>query len=351
MQIQQAEDEGEVSVALLTRLAHFNVGYSVFAVIQRDPEAPLALARTDADRIATTVSATASSNVTTGPSFEDESTTGFEDEDYELQAALQASLMGSSDSDFHPAPALSPALSRRPVIPLPGGFDSTVGSGSGPRTTLAQPHRGDEDEEPDYEDEPTDPVAASMARNRHMLQQITAEQQYAQRELASQGYVPQNQQADFEEQLRRAIAESEAMARTGASGVGEEDIDVDMDTEQAPIIPTPRAASPLLGTFVGGGDRVYDDDDAELQAALRASLEHVPEGWTPPAETPPVRPSTSVVVPTPFPTPPVSHSQDDSESVMSDDTTPSSDAALLVPAEEPVDVEEMRRRRLARFGG
>lgn len=329
-------------------MAYFNEGYSVFAVIQRDPEAPLALARTDADHIATTIPATASSDMTTGPSLGDDNTTGFEDEDYELQAAIQASMMGSSDSDFLPAP---PAVGRRPVIPLPGGFDSPVGSGSGPHTPVFQPLRQEQDEELDAEDESMDPVAASMARNRHMLQQITAEQQYAQRELASQGHIPRNQQADYEEQLRRAIAESEAMARTSGSGEGDEDIDVDMNTEQTPNIPAPRAPSPLLGTFVGGGNRVYDDDDAELQAALRASLEHVPEGWTPPVETPPMRPQASTSVVAPPLAPSISHSQDDSESVMSDDTTPSSDAAILMPAEEPIDVEEMRRRRLARFGG
>ncbi len=319
----------------------------MFAVIQRDRNGPLALARGEADRIAATIpeDATASSDSITGPRFGDD-LGGFEDEDYELQAALQASMMNASGSE---APVIPPPLQRQ-TVPLPGGYDTPLGPSSGPHTPLFQTHSQDyEDDE--VEEEPIDPVAASMARNRHLLQQITAEQQYAQRELASQGFAPRNESDDYEEQLRRAIAESQALARASGSNT-REDEDVDMEV-QAPATPPPRQSSPPLGTFVGGGDRVYDDDDAELQAALKASLEHVPEGWAPPPDfSPSRRQSAPTTLPAAVSAPaPVTQVEDDTESVLSEDTVPSSDAGPPTAAEAPVDVDEMRRRRLARFGG
>lgn len=81
------------------------LGYSVFAVTQADPDAPLGLPRTEADAIASTLPEPSSASranpqrppakrfgqaTSTDDSPED---MDLEDEDYELQIALQASLM------------------------------------------------------------------------------------------------------------------------------------------------------------------------------------------------------------------------------------------------------------------
>ncbi|TFY74666.1 hypothetical protein EWM64_g9346, partial [Hericium alpestre] len=80
MVLQQAESEG----------------YSVFVVTQIDPNAPLALPRTAADEVASTLSTpTSAAGARPAPpstSHKPPQQTGFEDEDLELQAALQASI-------------------------------------------------------------------------------------------------------------------------------------------------------------------------------------------------------------------------------------------------------------------
>ena len=96
---------------------------------------------------------------------------------------------------------------------------------------------------------------------------------------------------------------------------------------------------------------MYDDEDEEFQAALRASLDHVPEGWTAPPEFESHRPqaTSSSISAVPVIAPSPRSVEDDTESVVSEDT-PSSDTPVTAK-EETVDVDEMRRRRLARFGG
>jgi len=91
-----------------------------------------------------------------------------------------------------------------------------------------------------------------------------------------------------------------------------------MDVDQGSV-----AVNPPQAQF-GTGTRVYDDDDAELQAALKASLEHHQS-----------QSSTSHM------------EADDGESVLSEST-----ASLAEPAdaEAALSVDEIRRRRLARFG-
>lgn len=210
-----------------------------------------------------------------------------------------------------------------------------------------------------------DPVAASRERNRLMLQRMREEQEYAQRELLAQmdieggrrRQIPEDD--DEAEMMRRAIAESEAMARVHRGGDDEdvEYVDVDeggegdVDMEDEGIIPAPSPSlvpNPYTSTSRSGATTnhiVYDDDDAELQAALKASLEHVPEGWVPPAleDKPHPRPSPSVVLSAPS----VEDKAIEGDDEWDRGTIPSSDPVEPV---ETVSVDELRRRRLARFG-
>ncbi|KAK0461110.1 Josephin-domain-containing protein [Desarmillaria tabescens] len=326
-------------------------GYSVFVVTQTDPSAPLGLPRVDADDLATIVSESgvsgrpSSSSFTTGTSHSTAAGShdfeGLEDEDYELQAALQASLMAGSSSDY-PMMNFDPPALTRSNMPPPRGSWSPIEHSSGDQTPT---------------DTPLDPVAASMARNQQLLQRMTAEQQYAQRELWGEGRTGRQENSD-DEDLRRAIAESEAMARAEGHGRSEDE-EVEDDIED-------RASSAILPNFGqptllsrGSGDRVYDDDDAELQAALKESLAQVPDNWVAPDafQTPSPRPPAPMTAPTTI-NPPQSSSSaltdmQDVESTPSDDgnSTVASSEPAEAPSQEAVSLEEMRRRRLAKFGG
>ncbi|KAJ3803030.1 Josephin-domain-containing protein [Lentinula aff. detonsa] len=294
-------------------------GYSVFVVRPSDPEAPLSLPRTEADDVAATLPDPSSTGTdraipTNGISeFE-----GLEDEDMELQMALQASL----GYDI-PLSSADPPQLLRTSVPLPA-VDSgpTSASGSGTRTPSQQ---GPPLISPLVHDPAS--VEASIAQSRRIYERMLAEQSQAQRELAAEGGGnPRRRQEEEEEgeMLRRAIAESEAIAKIEGHGKpSEDDEEDDMDFDQSHI-PQSSAA----------GHRVYDDEDAELQAALRASL----EGWNPPPE------------PIPASLPTVSHiaaSSEISESVTDDDESIASEDTA--PSEAPISMEEMRRRRLAHF--
>ena len=102
--------------------------------------------------------------------------------------------------------------------------------------------------------------------------------------------------------------------------------------------------------------RVYDDEDEELQAALRASLETVPEGFRMPSPPPipaPVRrasqQSTPQAVTPPVPAHPPSQPPPLERQASEDFETESEGTAE--PEPEQLSMEEIRRRRLARFGG
>lgn len=248
---------------------------------------------------------------------------GFEDEDYELQAALQASLMGPahreetspdslSTTPFAP-PSISPILS-------PFAEPSSTGHDESSRSQSPEPlrYRIPTISLPGHAD--LDPVAASMERNRVLLQRMREQQEFAQREMWSETELtPEEQTAlserrerrrreeeEEEAELRRAIKESEALANL-------------QDLQRANDGDTQMDDSTSLATT---GKATHDDDDADLQAALKASLE--------------VRnqPASSLKA-------------DDVESVTSDTT--GTDIAADERAEVP-SLEEIRRRRLARFG-
>ncbi|KAF9241602.1 Josephin-domain-containing protein [Melanogaster broomeanus] len=315
-------------------------GYSVFVIVPIDPGAPLSLPRTDADDLASTLPEPSSAPSASGSQSHAVSTeAGFEDEDMDLQAALQASLMrgvasgGASDST---APASESRSRRRGPPSIPPNQD---------------PH-GNAD---------VDPVTASIERNRIIMERMRREQEMALREQYDQEIaqfdetenrpsVPQRQGAhvDDEDQfLRRAMEESltEHRTRGGDDNLDIEIIDPDDDDDDEDYHPAPTAlpAARMM-------ERVYDDDDAELQAALKASLETLPPGFTMPhsPQPPPPRRLTN-------PLPPISpvgvsrsmsRSTEDSEA----ETETHAEEATREASEE-VSVEEMRRRRLAKFGG
>ena len=186
----------------------------MFAVTQADPYKPLALFRTQVDMLFSFIAeptssstqgldnslATLKGSVQKNPiPMEHEA---LDEDDYELQRALQASLMGADS--YIDQGELSPlTVTESPTPPLVSASDS----GTNPEL---------------------DPVAASMERNRLLLQRMRQEQELAQRELWSseaemsveeqvaleQRRARQRQQEEEEEmELMRAIEESEALAR------------------------------------------------------------------------------------------------------------------------------------------
>ncbi|KAG5638312.1 hypothetical protein H0H81_000730 [Sphagnurus paluster] len=347
------------------------LGYSVFAVTQADPSAPLQLPRTEADEVASTLpeprsaahpgsQTSADRPLASGSSYTQNrpaAIEGLEDEDYELQAALQASLAGGHGGHDAFVPSLIPP---RTSVPLPLEDDespihssrSDTGAHSLTDDSQSSAHTGQ-----DHPDKGLDPVEASLQRNKLMLQRMRAEQEYAQRELWGEGTSAedvaalearraerQRQEEEEAEHLRRAIEESEALARIEGH-MPHDDGDEGMDIEGVDVAPEGmRQQAPSARDI---SNRVYDDDDAELQAALKASLEQVPQGWEFPelARTYPHLLSSN-------PPSATSHSKhdrdmEDAESILSTEVEDhiSSDAAA-----EAVSVDELRRRRLARFG-
>lgn len=217
-----------------------------------------------------------------------------------------------------------------------------------------------------------DPVAASAARAKLRLEQMQREQAAAMMTMGGEGMgfgagmaeavdeegARRRREAqervrrareEEEEQVRLAMAESLRTHGAGAESAGPAD-DEDMDEFVTP----PTTTQGLPSTAMPGAysaqpaDRHYDDEDAELQAALKASLEQSGAGLTiPDVPAAPVRaPATSA----PAPATAASNDEDeDEDSDEEEEQTPAPTAAE--DKAEVADPEEMRRRRLARFGG
>ncbi|KAG8864565.1 hypothetical protein FRB96_005068 [Tulasnella sp. 330] len=314
-------------------------GYSVFVVRALDDYNPLSsspLPETNLDIVAATIPRLASykspsggSPVQAGSSGHNQlkgrsllsDSFGFEDEDMELQRALQASLAEGGFED--PGPVFAKGLAHEAAADLP--------------------------------DKAFSAFQASMARQRETLANARREQEEAlresvQNEVAS-GSVRRRQTAgeeEEEEMMRRALEESMAAAK-GTTAAEEDNADpIDMDAS-LPTTPLHTALRDLPPPEHFGGPRMLDDEDAELQAALRASLENVPEGFTVPEVPLPVRigsrmqpveetlaAARTTTLPVVASAPVVTQSQ---ESASSGPPSP------VVS----VDVDEMRRRRLERF--
>ena len=256
-------------------------------------------------------------------------------EDRELQAALQASLMSGpspvaathpffdafqphSDSGLEsPLPLPVPP----PLLPNPrftasrtsgttntmrsdrhpgnrrsrSGSRSNSGSGSriqsrhasrlaSPTFPLSIPVVPEPEVDPDL-----DPVAASIARNRLIMERMRREQEMAFRDTFEDVDMEdvarrRVETQEEEEMLKRAIEESEKLAMEVDERQRQENQDHQPDAGGSNPTSPPRMSSSLIQ-----GHRVYDDEDEELQAALRASLQDVPEGYQAPPSPPPTR--------------------------------------------------------------
>lgn len=302
-------------------------GYSIFTVTQIDPDAPSQIPHVDADDIASTF--TLPGPTSASPALQGDVETGFENEDMELQAALQASLAGAGEhsSSWARPGSFPPAQSSLFASDIRGSRASSSTRGVIPGIPPNQDPYGNAD---------VDPVAASMERGRVLMERMRQEQEFGFRqqyeeEAARFGsrqppYGRQAGDGNEDEHLRRAIADS--LAERRARGELDDDDDDSEDSDYVPSLP------PRIPYSTRPQDRVYDDDDANFQAALKASLESAPSEFTPlPVE--PLRARQAVVEET-----------ENDEQSEADTSTIASE-----PPEEAVSVEEMRRRRLARFGG
>lgn len=334
--------------------------------MQDDPTKPIALPRGQADHTAAFVtddsrpsaayrSGTAHTSTSAKPASSD--ARDFDDEDADFQAALQASI---SDNSYHATSSWNPshtpppvrASSRPSTIPSRAPFRSRYDSGSNVPVLVDEDIEMIEDDAPVIPPQETrpdfDPVAASRARNQAFMERAMREQEMALRESRQveaarlqAGYStrrPNPRQEEEDEELRRAIEESRALHEgLNAPGSSSDHNEVQAVEE--------LSRQNLSGPAVHSQDRVYDDDDAELQAALQASLADAPDGFALPDPPTPVRrqPSLPPVIS------PESQPKDEDDKETETETESEADTSIL--EEEKLSVEEMRRKRLARFGG
>ena len=379
--LQQAEADGNTSHVAFFRYengAYFlALGYSTFVVVPTNPDNPLP--QTDADVIAVSLPPRTSSEPLHPPApYSPHSSAGLEDEDLELQAALQASLGGAAVRIPMPHPRVGPVTGgTRAISPVPGpniGFTTSPPLSPPPPV----PHPSTRPVNQPMEN----PVAASMARNQVVLERMRREQEAALREhyhdeVSRFGQMPTGSMSrsgigsrvdEEEEQMRRAIELSEAMARDKGLELGR--AETGRDDSRTSARSDTQQAEPLRPDRIHGG-RVYDDEDAELQAALQASLETAPPGiHTPtpprtfgsPMRRSPLPAAASRAAPRPSVEPSTDRNahhddgDDDDDDLYYDDEDTATEETLSDSAAEPqqaddVSVEEMRRRRLARFGG
>lgn len=348
-------------------------------MVPTDPDNPLP--QTDADVIAVSLPSRASSETQHSSSpYSPRASVGFEDEDFELQAALQASLGGAAVGIPMPQHHAGPvAGGTRAISPAPG---PNIGFPASP--TLSPPPPVPHPSTRPVSQPMANPVAASMARNQVVLERMRREQEAALREhyhdeVTRFGQNPPGNMSrsrmgsrvrEEDEEIRRAIAESEEMAREQGLDLGRAQAGGD-EVGRRTRSDNTQQAEPSRTEPIHGG-RVYDDEDAELQAALQASLETAPPGIH--TSTPP-RVSDSPMRRSPHPAAAsraaprlgtgssndtnvhdVDGDGDDDDDLDYDeeDTATSdtlSDSAEAQQQAENVSVEEMRRRRLARFGG
>ena len=315
----------------------------------------------------------------------------------ELQAALQASLGGGDYGDYLPQ--------RFPSSLAPGSLPPQQQQQQLPRGLSGIPMERTYDDVIEVEDEdedamgahvrtharvqqqhePADQVLASMARQRAVMEQMRREQEVALQEQYEEEIArieaaararraaaadPEGdpEEEDEDAMLRRAMAESEAMAQTYGSGPSSNPnrgsgsppaaLDDGGGADTPHGAPAPASASGSGPSQAWLQHRVYDDEDAELQAALRASLETIPAGFRVPSPPPiPSPPAPAPVVSSPgvqeqargaeaLGLPPTQIQRQASSDVETESDAGSEAAQAVQPS-----LEEIRRMRLARFGG
>ncbi|KAG8797177.1 hypothetical protein FRC17_007820 [Serendipita sp. 399] len=339
---------------------------------------------------------------------------GLEDEDPELQAALYASVMGEPlEMTGSSAPKLAP------IKPISDDWDidgavSFFGSKGGSSARSAEAsvdesiRRGREElarfqEEQqqalDMDDVDDDPIVASVLSHRDQAQSVESSTTERRPRRAAQD-------EEEEEMMRRAIEESQRMADEQAHQNEDEDEDQDedmtfdddevhmhdedeeshhlnrllearrkQDREREELDRIQRATSPPRAStniqpqpafetdsFEAEDilqDRIYDDEDAELQAALKASLEGMSADITiPPPPKAPTRAitrqdstssSTQKATGTNKPLPKEEEADEDEEEEDEDEETEEEEKEEPT-APKPLTAEELRRARLARFG-
>lgn len=320
------------------------------------------LPQTDADVIAVSLPSRASSETQhSSVPYSPRPSAGFEDEDLELQAALQASLGGAAVGIPMPQPHVGPvAGGTRAISPSPG---PNVGFPTSP--TLSPPPPVPHPNTRPVNQPMENPVAASMARNQVMLERMRREQEAALREhyrgeVSRFGQMPTGNMSpgiggrvhEEEEQMRRAIAASEEMARERGLELGRPQTGSDDAGTRAGSDDTQQTDTLRQDRIHGG--RVYDDEDAEFQAALQASLESAPPGVHTP--TPPLVAASRAAprLGTERSNDTNAHDDGDDDDLYYDEEDTATEETLPETAEpqgaDDVSVEEMRRRRLARFG-
>ena len=274
---------------------------------QADPSQPLALFRTPADTLFSSVEEPTSSSrrgietslaaLKEPPAQPHEPPQdNFDDEDYEFQRALQASLMESRSRSSSTSTITSIAYSDL------GEFSSSTAANEPLVPTL--PPLSLSNTAPEL-----DPVAASMERNRLLLERMRQEQEVAQRELWSDEELSPEEQAAIEERRTRRRQQEE-----------EDEIQLQRAIEESEILARQKTGNraPSAGAVADGGTESDDD----LQTALKASLEH---------QSPQRNLSSS---------PAPSYTTNETEEGA---------ATVEDPAQPGPSVEEIRRARLARF--
>ncbi|KAF9653252.1 Josephin-domain-containing protein, partial [Thelephora ganbajun] len=268
-------------------------GYSVFVIKRMDPTQKTAIPETEADRLAARLpdpsggspSLPVNSSHTVSPHAPGASRFGHPDDDVELQAAmedreLQAALQASLMSEPSPVSATQPFFDAfQPhsnsglESPLPLPVPPPLRGSSFASPTFI-PVVGDPEVDPDL-----DPVAASVARNRLIMERTRREQEMAFRDtfedVDMEDIVRRTREMQEEEDmLKRAIEESEKLAVEVEERQRQKNQDNQQHAGGSSSTSPARVSSSLLE-----GHRVYDDEDAELQAALRASLQDLPPGY------------------------------------------------------------------------
>jgi len=312
-------------------------------VVPTDPDHQLP--QTDPDVIANTLPRPLSS----GPQYlstvhAPQPPTGLEDEDLQLQAALQASLGEAGEVSW-----------KQTGTAVTTGVADTLSTSANmgfPSSSLLVPPPPIPPPSTRPADQPTEnPVAASMARNQALLERMRREQEAVLREHYhdetyrfddSQAYRSssgaRNDVENEAEQLRRAIAESEEMARE------HQPIQTGNDTGE-------RARAALRS------DRVYDDEDAEFQAALQASLlgADTRGSFSPGSSTESSSFTAASMTSRRSGLSADTHGDGNEhyDGGEGDTTTEETgfDTAEGPPPAEGLSIEEVRRRRLERFGG
>ena len=124
----------------------------------------------------------------------------------------------------------------------------------------------------------------------------------------------------------------------------------DVATSSSSSAATPSVAQ--IGYADKEVHRVYDDEDAELQAALRESLRTMPQSYVHPEPAQATnRDDTRLNVTSPILTDKAYSEVQKAETEENDNEVQEDDrSATPPPPPATVDIEEMRRRRLARFG-